>query len=300
MGGLWVDYQRTAEGGLQIGSPRNQVTNIPGLYAIGECDYQYHGANRLGANSLLSCIFSGLMVAPTLETWLKSLAKGSAAEHPASLFEQARRKHQEAHDALLKRGGGENPYLIQQELGRVMTTAATVVRHNSQLRDAYGKVCELQQRAERCSLSDTGSWTNQNVVFTKALIDMFPLARTILKGALQRDECRGAHFKPDFAMPGIEATDPTGKRREAEEWCRRFEESTQRWLKSTVAVLGSDGEPQISYEEVDTSLIPPRPRLYGLVGAEAIEEVWKERQAARREEASGVKPHARPMAVGAS
>ena len=53
MGGLWVDYERTADGGLRSGSPRNQQTNIPGLYAIGECDYQYHGANRLGANSLL-------------------------------------------------------------------------------------------------------------------------------------------------------------------------------------------------------------------------------------------------------
>jgi succinate dehydrogenase / fumarate reductase flavoprotein subunit len=191
--------------------------------------------------------------------------------------------------------------LIQQELGRVMTNAATVVRHNGELRDAYAKVCELQQRAARCSLSDTGSWTNQNVVFTKALVDMFPLARTILKGALQRDECRGAHFKPDFATPGIQATDAGGKRREAEEWCRRFEESTEQWLKSTVAELGSDGEPQLTYEEVDTSLIPPRPRLYGLVGAEVIEEVWKERQAARRSEGNG-EPHAeRPeVAVAAS
>ena len=54
MGGLWVDYERTADGGLVPGSPRNQQTNVPGLYAIGECDYQYHGGNRLGANSLLS------------------------------------------------------------------------------------------------------------------------------------------------------------------------------------------------------------------------------------------------------
>src|SRR5688572_18734580 len=116
MGGLWVDYKRTADGVLVHASPVNQVTNIPGLYAIGECDYQYHGANRLGANSLLSCIFSGLIVAPTLETSLKSLSKGAAAEQPASLFENARKRHQDAHDSLLKRGGGENAYLIQQEL----------------------------------------------------------------------------------------------------------------------------------------------------------------------------------------
>ncbi len=58
MGGLWADYQKSRDGGLEPGSPKNHCTNIPGLYAIGECDYQYHGANRLGANSLLSCIFS--------------------------------------------------------------------------------------------------------------------------------------------------------------------------------------------------------------------------------------------------
>ena len=68
MGGLWVDYEANSEGRLVIGSVRNQQTNIPGLYAIGECDYQYHGANRLGANSLLSCIFSGLIVAPSVQT----------------------------------------------------------------------------------------------------------------------------------------------------------------------------------------------------------------------------------------
>src|SRR5947208_3146782 len=49
MGGLWCDYSRSGDGGLTIGSPKNQLTNIPNLYAIGECDYQYHGANRLGA-----------------------------------------------------------------------------------------------------------------------------------------------------------------------------------------------------------------------------------------------------------
>ncbi len=162
-----------------------------------------------------------------------------------------------------------------------MTRVATVVRHNGPLAEAYDKVSELAARAARCSLSDTGQWTNQNVMFTKALLDMFPLAKTILKGALARDECRGAHYKPDFAMPGVEAADPAERRRAAESWCDRFEANTRRWLKSTIAVLDPEGEPQLSYEDVNTSLIPPRPRLYGLVGAEVIEEVWKERQADR-------------------
>ncbi|MDZ4780635.1 MAG: succinate dehydrogenase flavoprotein subunit [Planctomycetia bacterium] len=279
MGGLWVDYERSATGGLRVGSPKNQVTNISGLYAIGECDYQYHGANRLGANSLLSCIFSGLIVAPGIENWIKSIPGGNAAAQPSSLYDGARREHEQAHQQLLTRaGGGENPYLLHLELGNVMTRAATVVRKNDDLRAAYAKVSELAERAQRCSLSDTGKWTNQNVVFTKAVVDMFPLAKTILKGALQRDECRGAHFKPDYSMPGLDAKDASERRRQAEKWCISFEENTAKWLKSTVASLDADGEPTLVYEDVDTSLIPPRPRLYGLVGAELIEEVWRERQ----------------------
>lgn len=280
MGGLWCDYQKSASGGLVVGSPKNQVTNIPNLYAIGECDYQYHGANRLGANSLLSCIFSGLITAPGIETLLKG-QKQAAAELPSSLFESARRQHQSRHDALLKRsGGGENPYLIHQQLGDTMTKAATVVRKNDQLDDALDKVTALYERAKKCSLSDTGNWTNQNVVFTKALLDMFPLALTILKGARQRDECRGAHFKPAFAMGALSSTEPTERRREAEAWCDKFEANNEKWLKSTIAVWTGD-EVELTYEDVDTSLIPPRPRLYGLVGADEIEKVWKERAAAK-------------------
>ena len=278
MGGLWADYDRNAEGRLVPASPKNQQTNIPGLFAIGECDYQYHGANRLGANSLLSCIFSGLFVAPGIESMLRSLPDGTAAEAPSSLVDSEQRKHQEAHDRLLKRpGGGENPYLIHQQLGQTMTTVATVVRHNDQLEAAIDTIDELGRRAEKCSLSDTGNWTNQNVIFTKALHDMFPLAKTILRGALARDECRGAHYKPDFAMPGVDAEDPQERRRQAEAWCDRFDKNNRQWLKTTVATCDAQGEPRLEYEDVDTSLTPPRPRLYGLVGAEVIEEVWKER-----------------------
>ena len=100
----------------------------------------------------------------------------------------------------------------------------------------------MEERARHCGLSDTGQWTNQNVVFLKALRDMFPLAKTILKGALLRDECRGAHFKPDFAMPGISGESPAERRRQAELWCDDFEANTRKWLKSSIATLGDDGE----------------------------------------------------------
>jgi len=285
MGGLWCDYAKSGSGGLVVGSPKNHITNIPNLYAIGECDYQYHGANRLGANSLLSCIFSGLITAPGIETLLKG-TKSAAAELPSSLFERALKQQKSRHDELLKRpAGGANPYLIHQELGDVMTKAATVVRRNDQLRDAIAKVKELHEKSHKCSLSDSGNWTNQNVVFTKALIDMFPLALTILEGALARDESRGAHFKPDFSFKPLTATEPAERRKQAEKWCDEFDANNAKWLKSTIATW--DGkEVKLSYEDVDTSLITPRPRLYGLVGAEEIEKVWKEREAAK-DQASG-------------
>lgn len=279
MGGLWVDYEASAEGGLVVGSPRNQQTNIPGLFAIGECEYQYHGANRLGANSLVACIFSGLIAAPGVMNYATNLSGGSAFEQSSLLFERATMRHQAAFRELFARpAGGPNPYTLHQRLGRVMTEAATVVRHNDDLRRAYAQVLEMEQQARKCSLADLGNWTNQNVIFLRALEDMFPLAKLILKGALTRDECRGAHYKPEFAMPDITVTEPVERRRAAEAWCDRFDANNQKWLKSTIATCQGDDEPQLTYEEVDTSLIPPRPRLYGVVGGQMIEEVWKERQ----------------------
>ena len=288
MGGMWADYARGADGGLDPANPRNHQTDVPGLYAIGECDYHYHGANRLGANSLLSCIFTGLFVAPGVKQMLGSLDASTGDEAFDALHRGALAEKQKEHEDLLRGAGDgdENPYQIHEELGDTMTRAALVVRRNDQIQEGLDKVNELCQRAARCRLSDTGAWTNQNVVFAKALRDMFPLAKALLKGALARDECRGAHFKPDFDMPGVESDDPAERRRQAEAWCDAFEAKNDKWLKTTVATFDQQGEPTLSYEEVDTSLIPPRPRLYGLVGGEIIEQVWKERQAAKDAAAS--------------
>jgi succinate dehydrogenase / fumarate reductase flavoprotein subunit len=292
MGGLWADYVRGAEGGLDPANPRNHQTHVPGLYAIGECDYHYHGANRLGANSLLSCIFTGLFVAPGIKSMLGSLDASTNDEQFDLLHQKALTDEQAKHDALLNESssGSENPYQIHQELGDEMTRAALVVRKNDQIEAGLAVVNDLCERAQRCSLSDTGAWTNQNVVFTKALRDMFPLAKALLKGALARDECRGAHYKPDFDMPGIDSEDPAERRRKAESWCDAFEAKNAKWLKTTVATYDEKGEPTLSYEEVDTSLIPPRPRLYGLVGAEVIEETWKQRQATKDAAAGKAEP----------
>ncbi|MEL6110335.1 MAG: succinate dehydrogenase flavoprotein subunit [Planctomycetota bacterium] len=286
MGGLWADYTRATDGGLETGAPNNHMTDIEGLYAIGECDYHYHGANRLGANSLLSCIFTGLFTGPSILNFVGKQDSAHGDVKPA-LLESAVKQQQERHDELLtgNPGSDENPYLIHQELGDLMTRAATVVRRNDQLDDSIGKVNELHERAMKVSLSDGGGWSNQNVIFAKSLQDMFPIAKCILNGARQRDECRGAHFKPDFEKPSLTAEDPAERRKQAEEWCDAFEANNEKYLKSTVAEYDHGSmQPKLDYEDVDTSLIPPRPRLYGLVGADIIEEVWQERAEAKKAE----------------
>jgi succinate dehydrogenase / fumarate reductase, flavoprotein subunit len=279
MGGLWCDFERGADGGLRIGSPRNQQTNVPGIFAIGECDYQFHGANRLGANSLVACLFSGLIVAPGAINYIDNLTGGRAGDCPASLFDRAAYKHEAAFKALLARpDNGLNAYRLHAELGQWMTKTATVVRRNAELKQAYDKILDLEQKAAVCPLSDKSNWANQDAVFLRALQDMFPLAKAILLGALARDECRGAHYKPEFAMPELTASDPLERRRQAEQWCDRFAENNRKWLKSTLASYVPDGDPKLSYEEIDTDSIKPRPRLYGVVGGELIEEAWKARE----------------------
>ncbi|MGB7329066.1 MAG: succinate dehydrogenase flavoprotein subunit [Rubripirellula sp.] len=294
MGGLWADYVKSESGGMEAGAPRNHMTNIPGLYAIGECDYHYHGANRLGANSLLSCIFTGLFTGTSIQNYAAS-QKESYKDLSPAISDAAVKKEQDRHDELLKgdASADENPYLIHQELGDIMTRVATVVRRNDQLSEAIEKVDALHKRAMKAKLSDTGTWSNQNVIFTKALQDMFPLAKTLLKGALMRDECRGAHFKPDFAKPSLTAEDPTERRKQAEKWCDDFEENNRKFLKSSIATWNQETlMPEIAYEDVDTSLQPPRPRLYGLVGAEDIEKVWNERALAKKQQQGVAAAHA--------
>ena len=106
MGGLWVDFE--------------QRTNIEGLYAAGECEYQYHGANRLGANSLLSCIYAGFVSGPNAVNYAHNVIK--SGHHPAGhVFDSERKRQEEINARLLNNDGAENPFLLWRELGDTMT-----------------------------------------------------------------------------------------------------------------------------------------------------------------------------------
>jgi succinate dehydrogenase / fumarate reductase, flavoprotein subunit len=237
MGGLWVDYARTADGFLNLASPRNQATSVPGLYAVGECEYQYHGANRLGANSLLSCVYAGQVAGPAVLAYLRG-AKNGALETPASRLEAEEKRWSDRFAELGRRDGPENPYKLADELGKVMLENVTIVRDNNKLRDTDVKLRELQERWGRAGVLDQGTWANAPLSFLNQLWNMLHLARVVTLGALARDESRGAHYKPEFP-----------KRDDAN------------WLKTTVASFGSDG-PSLRYDPVDVSLYAPVERRY--------------------------------------
>jgi succinate dehydrogenase / fumarate reductase flavoprotein subunit len=220
MGGLWVDF--------------NQQTNIPGVFAAGEADYSIHGANRLGANSLLSCIYGGFVAGPEAMKYAKSLsAQEGDGGHAAELQRQ-----KEKNAALLSNPGTENPFKIWRELGETMTKHATIVRYNAGLDEADAKIQELLARYKNVNLSDKSQWANTSFAFTRQLYNMLELARVIVKGARLRDESRGAHYKPDFP-----------------------DRNDEKFLKTTKAAF-VNGAPEITYEEVDTQYITPRPRVY--------------------------------------
>lgn len=242
MGGLWMGFTKDQKtGGLKVGDPKNMSTNIPGLYTMGEASFAYHGANRLGANSLLSCIFDGLFGGPCIKNYINDFAKTPAADVPQAVFDAIKTQETEKQNTLLAGTGNENPYKLWQEMGKAMTDNCTVVRHNDRLEKTLEECQSWKQRYEQVRLSDTGMWTNQNLSFTRALKDMIILAEAILKGALLRNESRGAHFKPAFP-----------------------DRDDANFLKATIATYdAANNSASISYEPVDTSLVPPRARTYG-------------------------------------
>ena len=225
MGGLWVDV--------------DQSTNIPGLFAAGECDYSQHGANRLGANSLLSAVYAGMAAGPTAAAWIR----GSDTRAKEGLYDQAVQAEQAAYEAIRAMDGPVNPYELYQQMADVMTRNVTVVRYNDKLAETLQALETLARDYERIGVKDKSMWNNTTTVFVRELKSMINLAKVITAGALARDESRGSHYKPEFPERDDEA-----------------------WLKTTLAAYDPalDG-PRLSYEEVDLSLIEPRKRDYTTV-----------------------------------
>jgi succinate dehydrogenase / fumarate reductase, flavoprotein subunit len=221
MGGLWVDL--------------DHMTNIKGLFCAGEAEYQYHGANRLGANALLSCTHAGMIAGPAAINYISGL-EGDAP--PSSIFDDELKKQKDINHNLMTSDGSENPYRLHQELGELMTENVTVIRVNEKLAKTDEDLQVLQERYKDVGLPDKTNFANNDLIFARELKNMLHLARVITQGAWRRNESRGSHYKPEFP--------------------NRDDEN---WLKTTKAKHTSNG-PEFSYEDVDIQHIKPRMRKY--------------------------------------
>ena len=223
MGGLWVDY--------------DQMTSIPGLFAAGECEYQYHGANRLGANSLLSATYSGTVAGPKALEYIKNnKIKTPSGTEPT--FVKEKKLQDEKWAKILAMKGTENVFALHKELGDILTQNVTIVRFNDKLAETDVKIQEFMKRWQNIGRNDNIEWGTQEATFIRQFWNMMELARVITLGALNRNESRGAHYKPDYP-----------------------ERDDENFLKTTIAEWTPSG-PKFSYEDVDIAYIKPRPRVY--------------------------------------
>ena len=232
MGGLWVDI--------------DQKTNVPGLFAAGECDYSQHGANRLGANSLLSAAYGGFAAGPSIVEYVQGLDSTYESVDEATVKDALARDRAE-YEGILKLDGPENPYTLHEELGALMTENVTIVRENAKLAATYEKLFDIAERYQHIGIDDRSTWSNLTAPFVRQLGGMIDLAKVITLGALNRNESRGSHYKPEFP-----------------------DRNDEEWLKTTMASYDAAADaPVLSYEPVDVSLIKPRKRDYTKTKKEA-------------------------------
>ncbi|MBX3317572.1 MAG: succinate dehydrogenase flavoprotein subunit [Phycisphaeraceae bacterium] len=235
--------------GMQLGAINNMMTNVQGLYAFGEVNFAYHGANRLGANALLSCIFDGLFCGVSVVNYVRNDApsKNPASDMPASAFDRVVDQENKKSQRLLSTVGqgsadaATNPYLIGKELGDEMTAACTVVRTEPRLEQCLKKLAELKDRYARVRLPDDAPWSNQSFTYARAVGDMLAIADAVALGAKGRKESRGAHYRTDF--PDRDDTN---------------------FMKSSVARFdAASRSTTVTFEPIDASLILPTARTYG-------------------------------------
>jgi succinate dehydrogenase / fumarate reductase flavoprotein subunit len=237
MGGGWVDWPAADDPDRM--ERFRQMSNLQGCFVAGEADYQYHGANRLGANSLLSCIFGGLVTGIEVPRYIETLDQ-FYEDVSESCFKEALKLEEQFKQDLLSRSGNENVHQLHEELAKQMVSHVTVKRDNKNLKKTLDKIKELRDRYQNIKLDDHGTLLNQTYIFANQFRSMLEIALVITKGALLRDEFRGSHFKPEFP-----------------------DRDDENWLKETIATYDpKGGEPKITYRPIDMRHLKPLKRDY--------------------------------------
>ncbi|MGH7330010.1 MAG: succinate dehydrogenase flavoprotein subunit, partial [Polyangiaceae bacterium] len=211
----------------------------------------------------LSCIYGGMAAGPAIATYVKNFRKGNSSDTSKSVFEAARKREEDTYRAILEMDGDENPYALHEELAETMLRDCTIERDNGVLDKVIAKVDDIELRARKCGVTDSGTHANQGAPFMRHLFNMVVIARVIAQGARNRDESRGAHFKPAF------------EKRDDKNWLRTtlalheagegVENHSINYVRSIDYTIG--GVAMHASDAVDVSLVTPRARKYETAGA---------------------------------
>ncbi|MBQ7041474.1 MAG: fumarate reductase/succinate dehydrogenase flavoprotein subunit [Muribaculaceae bacterium] len=194
MGGIWVDYE------LQ--------TSIKGLFAIGECNFSDHGANRLGASALMQGLADGYFVLPfTIQNYLSDQITVPHFQTNTPEFDEAEKQCIEAEQALLNIKGKRSVDSIHKELGHILWDLVGMARTKEGLEDALGKLKALRKEFESNLFVPGEAGNGMNVELDKAfrLKDFITMGELIAYDALNRNESCGGHFREEFQTEEGEA-----------------------------------------------------------------------------------------------
>ena len=193
MGGIWVDYE------LQ--------TSIKGLFAIGECNFSDHGANRLGASALMQGLADGYFVLPyTIQNYLADQITVPRFKTDSPEFDEAEKKCQADMDALMAIKGKQSVDSIHKKLGHIMWEYVGMARTEESLKTALAEIKKLRKEFET-DLFIPGTQEGMNVELDKAfrLRDFLTMGELIAYDALNRNESCGGHFRSEYQTPEGEA-----------------------------------------------------------------------------------------------
>ena len=192
MGGLWVDY--------------NLMTTIPGLYAIGECNFSDHGANRLGASALMQGLADGYFVLPnTINDYVASAKLDKVdSTHPA--VREAESQVTCLSKRLLDIKGTRSVDSFHRELGKLMWEYCGMSRTAEGLKHALSRIPELREQFWRdVKVLGNGEELNQSLEKAGRVADFFELSELMCLDALERNESCGGHFREEYQTPDGEA-----------------------------------------------------------------------------------------------
>ena len=193
MGGLWVDYEL--------------MTTIPGLYAIGECNFSDHGANRLGASSLMQASGDGYFILPnTISNYLADEIRTPKIATTSPEFETAEKEAVERLNKLISIKGKQTASSFHKRLGKIMWDYCGMVRNEEGLKKALVLIKELKDEFWK-DLNIPGTFSELNMELEKAgrVADYFELTELLVTDALNRKESCGAHFREEYQTPDGEA-----------------------------------------------------------------------------------------------